>query len=72
MADMREGCEAAVQALVRDGDLAPGLSPEHATDFLWALLSVHHWESLTIACGWDQAEFVETILETARRMLVRP
>lgn len=71
MADMREGCEAAVQALMRDGNLAEGLSDKHATDFLWALLSVHHWELLTLSCGWDQAQYIETLQETARRMLVR-
>lgn len=71
MADMREGCAAAVAALQRDGDLADGMSERHATDYLWAILSVTHWELLTVACGWDQAHYVDAIQQTARRMLVR-
>ncbi|WP_299733573.1 TetR/AcrR family transcriptional regulator [uncultured Tateyamaria sp.] len=61
MADMREGCAAAVQALVADGTLPPDTDPEQATDLLWTLLSVRTWENLTQTCGWDQACYLATV-----------
>ncbi|MEE2879716.1 MAG: TetR/AcrR family transcriptional regulator, partial [Pseudomonadota bacterium] len=44
MQAMRHGCAAAIDALVQDGDLKPGLEAEKATDLLWTLLSVRNWE----------------------------
>ena len=61
MADMREGCAAAVQALAEDGTLPPQTDPEQATDLLWTILSVRMWENLTQTCGWDQDCYLATI-----------
>ncbi|MBV1866252.1 MAG: TetR/AcrR family transcriptional regulator [Rhodobacteraceae bacterium] len=70
MQAMREGCAAAVQALVRDQVLMPEHSDAEATDILWTLLSVHNWELLTQECGWTQAQYVAKTIAMARRMLV--
>ena len=40
---VREGCEAAVTALEKDGSLSPDLSRTEAADLLWSLLSVRVW-----------------------------
>ena len=61
MADMREGCAAAVRALAEDGTLPPHTDPEQATDLLWTILSVRTWENLTQTCGWDQDCYIATI-----------
>ena len=70
MQDMREGCEAAVAALARDGTLSSHYSETEATDLLWTLLSLQTWESLVVRCGWDQARYTATVLSMARRALV--
>ncbi|MEM7223165.1 MAG: TetR/AcrR family transcriptional regulator [Pseudomonadota bacterium] len=70
MADMREGCAAAVQALARDGQLAPDQTQDQATDLLWMLLSVRNWELLTIARGWPQARYLACLQTTARQLFV--
>jgi len=70
MQDMREGCEAAINALAADGKLSPAQTPQEATDILWTMLSVRNWEQLTIACGWSQARYVEAITAMARRVFV--
>ncbi len=70
MCDVREGCEAAIVALDRDGDLTPQMSVPEATDYLWVLLSVANWEHLTQTCKWDQARYIEVVKTTAQRMLV--
>ena len=57
MQDMREGCEAAIKALARDGALAAGFSTRQATDLLWTLLSVRNYEHLTGDCGWSQSQY---------------
>jgi len=69
MGALREGCAAAVEALARDGLLAPGLDPARATDMLWTLLSVENWERLTRDCGWSQAAYLEGVRTMARAVL---
>lgn len=68
MQDMREGCEAAINALHADGQLAKEFSPCEATDFLWSMLSVRNWEHLTQTCGWSQEKYL-TSMEVATRKL---
>ncbi len=70
MQAVREGCEAAVKALARDGQLLSQLSIEQATDILWVLLSVHNWEQLTTECHWSQEQYISTMKSVARRALV--
>ncbi len=70
MQDMREGCEAAINALKRDGDLASGMPAAQATDLLWTLLLLPNWEHLTQTCGWSQKQYVKHIKSAARRLFV--
>ncbi|MEM7525471.1 MAG: helix-turn-helix domain-containing protein [Pseudomonadota bacterium] len=70
MADMREGCAAAVDALAADGDLTADLPAKEATDLLWALLSVETWDKLTGACGWTQAAYFAHVRTASRRLLM--
>jgi AcrR family transcriptional regulator len=70
MQAVRQGCEAAVQALKADGALAPEYAPKQATDILWTLLSVRNWEQLTQECGWSQKRYIETTQMVARRVLL--
>lgn len=69
MQDMREGCEAAVNALERDKTLSPDYAPKEATDILWTLLSVRNWELLTIDCGWSQEAYIDNLRSLVRRLL---
>jgi len=64
MADMREGCAAAVAALARDGALV--MEEREATDLLWTLLSIPTWEHLTRLCGWPQELYMSEINRLAR------
>jgi AcrR family transcriptional regulator len=70
MEDMREGCEAAINALKRDNMLSPDHSPNQATDILWTMLSVRNWEQLTIECAWPQEKYIQTLKSLARRIFV--
>ncbi|MEP3244554.1 MAG: TetR/AcrR family transcriptional regulator [Sneathiella sp.] len=70
MEDMREGCEAAILALSRDGTLSKDYTIEEATDLLWTMLSVRNWEHLTIDCGWSQEKYAETIMSSTRTLFV--
>ncbi len=70
MQDMREGCEAAVQALKNDNMLSPDYSPVEATDILWTLMSVRNWEHLCIECGWAHKKYIKNLKALAARVLV--
>jgi len=69
MQAVRNGCEAAVKALAQDGLLTPELTPRHATDLLWTILSVRNWEQLTGECDWSQEQYIGLLKASARRML---
>ncbi|MDA0231372.1 MAG: TetR/AcrR family transcriptional regulator [Proteobacteria bacterium] len=70
MQAVREGCEAAIKALKKDGTLTSDYSTNQATDILWTMLSVRNWEQLTGGCGWPQKRYVDTMKLLARRTLV--
>ena len=70
MLAVREGCEAAVDALARDSALSRDIEEEKATDLLWTLLSVRNWEQLTLECGWSQEDYVAEMKRTARKALL--
>lgn len=67
---VREGCEAAVAALEKDGSLSPDLSRTEAADLLWSLLSVRVWEHLCVDCGWHQERFIAHMQRTLARALI--
>lgn len=71
MAAMRDGCRAAVDALHADGMLAPGWTRPKATDALWAMLLVPHWEALTIKCGWSTQQYIRWMTKLAEQALVK-
>jgi AcrR family transcriptional regulator len=68
---VREGFEAAVEALEKDGALSPDFSPKQAADLLWTMVSVESWEHLTMDCSWSQADYVDAMKTLARRTLLR-
>ena len=70
MAAMRDGCRAAIDALHTDKKLAPGWTPEQATDALWTMLLVPNWEALTIECGWSTKQYVRWMKTLAKRAFV--
>jgi len=70
MQAVREGCEAAVDALIADARLANDLNRQTATDILWMLLSVSNWAHLRRTCGWTQQTYITQMKAIARRTLV--
>jgi len=70
MRDMKEGCAAAIDALVADNDLSAAYSRQDATDLLWAMLSVRNWEHLKQQCGWSQKKYENAIKSLARQLFV--
>ena len=71
MQAVRHGCEAAVRAIAKDGQLNPDLSEHAATDFLWTLLSVENWERLVHECGWTQSAYQERMQAFAKVALLK-
>jgi len=57
--------------LARDGLLADGWTVDEATDFMWALLSVHTYEYLVLERGWPIERLVDHLRVVLHRALVR-
>jgi len=70
MRAVRHGCEAAVEAIVRDGRLSREISAGQAADILWMMLSVRNWEQLTAQCGLSQIQYIDTMKHIARHSLL--
>jgi AcrR family transcriptional regulator len=70
MLAMRDGCDAAIEALQADAMLAPGWTRDRATDVLWTMLSVPNWENLTAECGWSTQQYVRWMKTLAERTFV--
>jgi len=71
MGAVRESCRLTIEALDRDGMLAPEWSRDEAVDLMWTMLSVRNWEQLTIECGWSQERYVGHMQQLLKRALVR-
>ena len=70
LAAMREGCDAIVATLSREGRLSHRFTPLEATDLLCAHLSVETWRYLRDRCGWNQTRYVEVMQQTLKTTLL--
>ncbi len=71
MEAMRDGCRAAIDALIADDNLAEGWSRKDAIDAFWTMMLVPNWEALTIDCGWSKKKYIRHIQRIAERTFVR-
>ena len=70
MAFRRENTRWVMEKLQSEGLLAEGWTVDEATDFVWALLSVHTYENLVVERGWPIEQFVARLNEMVRTVLV--
>ena len=71
MGAVRESCRITIEALHRDGMLAPEWSRDEAIDLMWTMLSIRNWEQLTIECGWSIGQYVGRMQNLLKRALER-
>ncbi len=57
----RENVRGVIQRLLGEGLLAEGWTVDGATDFAWALLSMHTYEYLVVEQGWPIKRFVDQL-----------
>jgi AcrR family transcriptional regulator len=71
MGAVRESCRTTIEALHRDGMLAPEWSRDEAVDLMWTMLSIRNWEQLTTECGWSTTQYVSRMQKLLKLTLVR-
>ena len=71
MGAVRESCRTTIEALHRDGMLAPEWSRDVAVDLMWTMLSIRNWEQLTTECGWSTNQYVSRMQRLLKCTLVR-
>ncbi len=71
MGAVRESCRIMIEALHRDGMLAPERSRDEAVDLMWTMLSIRNWEQLTIECGWSTSHYVWRMQKLLKRTFVQ-
>jgi AcrR family transcriptional regulator len=70
MSGLREVCQEIIEALARDGILAPDWSRREAIEMFWTIISVHNWEQLTIECGWTNDQYIDWMKTLLKRTFV--
>ena len=70
MAFRRENIRQGMERLQGEGFLASAWTVDEATDFAWALLSVHTYEYLVVERRWPIDQFVRRLQTTLRSVLV--
>jgi len=70
MEGLRHGCQAAISALQRDGDLRSDISEADCCDILWTMMSVPNWQRFTASCGWSQERYARWLIDSAEKLLL--
>lgn len=70
MAALRHGCQAAIDALEKDGHLNAAYTVKEATDVLASLIAIRNWEYYRVTCGWSQKRYVDSLKAQAKAILV--
>jgi len=70
MGCLRDVCREIIEALDREGVLAPAWSRDEATEMLYTLLSIYNWEQLTIESSWSTAQYVDWMKTLLKRSFV--
>lgn len=70
MTGLRDLCQQAVDALDREGILAPQWSRTSAVETYLTILSVYNWEQLTIECGWSNDQYIDRMQMLLKRAFV--
>ena len=70
LAYRRENIRRGVARLQQEGLLATGWTVDEATDFAWALLSLHTYEHLVVERGWSLEQFVDRLRTMLFKVLV--
>jgi AcrR family transcriptional regulator len=70
MAFRRDNIRQDMERLQREGLLAERWTVDEATDFAWAILSVHTYEYLVVERGWPIDQFVRHLRMALRSVLV--
>jgi hypothetical protein len=59
-----------MDALAREGVLAPEWTPARGADMLWAMISIPAWEFLTQDRRWSTRQWIRHMQDAARRTFV--
>lgn len=70
MSAVRHGFAAAVDAIVKDGELKPDLDRDEAIDLLCALISFESHRILTEDRGWSHEDYVSRMKKSAERLVL--
>ena len=70
MAYRRENARRIMETLHKEGYLADGWTVDEATDFAWAILSIHTYENLVVERGWSIEQFVGRLTTMLLSVLV--
>lgn len=63
-------CDKIVKTLFKENKLSSHWTQQHASDFLYTLVSISNWEQLTLECQWSNKQFVSHIDHTAMKALL--
>jgi len=70
MSGLRDVCRETIEALAREGILAPEWSVDDAIEMFLTIISIHNWEQLTMECGWSTAQYTDRMKALLQRTFI--
>lgn len=70
MGCLHDLCGQIVQALAKEKKLSPKWTQKHATDFIWAMISIQNWEQLTKERGWTNDKYIAYLTQAVTTALI--
>lgn len=67
---LRNVCREVIETLEQEGRLAAEWSQDEAVELLWTMLSIHHWEQLTITRGWSTRQYITRMKKLLNRSFI--
>ncbi len=71
MGTVRSGVGVILQRLARDGLLADGWTADDATAWCWSQIHLDNWQHLVVEVGWPAATYVDRLIATLTKTLIR-
>ncbi len=71
MGELRQICEEIIHTLDNEKKLAPGWPRDKAIEMFLAIISINHWEQLTLEYGWSTEQYIRHMKKLLKSTFVR-
>jgi len=71
MGCLQDVCRVTIEAIEREGNLASEWSQQDAIEMFCTLISINHWEQLTIEYGWSNEQYISRMKTLLKQTFIK-